>query len=168
MSTTITDSIPAASTGHTCTICNTPTTNCCSRCQTAHYCRRECQLAHWAVHKKICVGGPWPRYLEHLTNIIAGNIAIMAAHHGAFLTARVDEPMDDFMASSSGSKMIQFIHLEPSSGDPVYCVNPPQVIYVLPDYIHTCICNAITPAHIADAKKKHRAPPAQWTLLLEL
>ena len=26
----------------------------CSRCGTAHYCGRECQLKHWPVHKNSC------------------------------------------------------------------------------------------------------------------
>ena len=26
----------------------------CSQCRTALYCNRDCQLAHWPVHKNIC------------------------------------------------------------------------------------------------------------------
>jgi hypothetical protein len=27
----------------------------CSKCRTALYCSRECQLKHWPVHKNICI-----------------------------------------------------------------------------------------------------------------
>ena len=29
--------------------------SCCSKCKEAHYCSRDCQVAHWKSHKRVCV-----------------------------------------------------------------------------------------------------------------
>ncbi|XP_050413386.1 zinc finger MYND domain-containing protein 10 [Patella vulgata] len=37
-----------------CAVCGEPASKRCSRCQNEWYCRRECQVNHWAKHKKAC------------------------------------------------------------------------------------------------------------------
>ena len=42
---------------NTCLCCLKQVEGCsrCSRCETALYCNRECQVKHWPVHKNICM-----------------------------------------------------------------------------------------------------------------
>jgi hypothetical protein len=42
---------------NTCLFCLQEVVGCsrCSRCETALYCDRECQVKHWPVHKNICM-----------------------------------------------------------------------------------------------------------------
>lgn len=42
-----------------CAHCGQPVgrSNCCSRCHTTYYCGRECQRAHWKIHKSECRSG---------------------------------------------------------------------------------------------------------------
>ena len=42
---------------NTCLFCLKEVVGCsrCSRCETALYCDRECQVKHWPVHKNICM-----------------------------------------------------------------------------------------------------------------
>jgi len=35
--------------------CNNPGRSKCAKCNTAKYCSRECQVAHWNTHKRICL-----------------------------------------------------------------------------------------------------------------
>ena len=55
-----------------CTSCNATAANfTCSKCQFPHYCSRQCQLAHWPIHKEECKVWSDPfqnyqkRYPEH-------------------------------------------------------------------------------------------------------
>ncbi|KAJ3042451.1 hypothetical protein HDV00_007221 [Rhizophlyctis rosea] len=41
-------------TPHPCAVCKTPTTKKCSRCQSAYYCKKECQRGAWREHKRVC------------------------------------------------------------------------------------------------------------------
>ena len=41
---------------HSCTHCTQGNaTSRCSKCKLVYYCGKECQQAHWKVHKKICL-----------------------------------------------------------------------------------------------------------------
>jgi hypothetical protein len=37
-----------------CIVCDKPSSNLCDRCKHAKYCSRECQVADWSLHKKVC------------------------------------------------------------------------------------------------------------------
>lgn len=39
---------------HTCDVCGGAARSHCSKCNTVHYCGRECQLAAWPIHKWVC------------------------------------------------------------------------------------------------------------------
>lgn len=38
----------------------------CSKCKAVQYCGRECQLAHWPIHKKLCAACKWANTLVSL------------------------------------------------------------------------------------------------------
>ena len=51
-----------------CAYCsNAPATKRCSICSFAHYCGRECQTAHWPVHKRPCHAGDYIASIEAQT-----------------------------------------------------------------------------------------------------
>lgn len=41
--------------GFLCENCKQDATKRCSKCKQVWYCTRECQLAHWKVHKPKCI-----------------------------------------------------------------------------------------------------------------
>ena len=43
-----------------CLICDKITTSRCSKCKSAGYCCRECQVADWPTHKFFCASLPFP------------------------------------------------------------------------------------------------------------
>lgn len=54
----------------------------CAKCQSEHYCSRDCQKAHWKNHKKVWGGGPTADFASHS--------AIPATPKG--LTMIIDKP----------------------------------------------------------------------------
>lgn len=43
-----------------CKVCKKPSKDRCSRCKTARYCSRECQVSDWRTHKKTCGSSSTP------------------------------------------------------------------------------------------------------------
>lgn len=110
------------STMTSCLLCDQPASMHCSRCQTAHYCSRQCQVDHWSDHKRMCKGTvvsesakieakkQWHiRTAEHATSKLLGNICLMMAWYGSPITIEVNESADAFAKTD----ILRIVHLRP-------------------------------------------------------
>jgi len=48
-------------------IMNTQNVKTCPVCQSFHYCSKDCQVAHWIIHKQMCGKSPTEAYKDRLT-----------------------------------------------------------------------------------------------------
>ncbi len=87
--------------------------NYCGRCERAPYCSKECQVAHWAVHKRTCVTpAQCKKGIEMAIQRIIGNIIVMLSHYSMegrpMVVVRIDETIEEF---TKGDCTVHIAHL---------------------------------------------------------
>jgi hypothetical protein len=144
-----------------CPVCHLTATNTCARCPTK-YCSRDCQLAHWPIHKSECNGVTqrYAKFLEYATLKILGNIKIIAAWNGpGTIEITISETILEFIKPGS-------FHFA--------CLNwiqdgeTTQIRYVLNDYTHTQPFDQLSAEINNIIKKKHPKPDSDWSVMFNL
>lgn len=104
-----------------CERCGKPAPQKCGRCKEATYCSKECQVAAWPEHKKVCVDKVaaekkrqeiYANFIIHANARITGNIFIMASHRyktdgPGIILIEITETMQEFIKGGS----IHFAHM---------------------------------------------------------
>ncbi len=176
-----------------CTVCNQPSKSKCSRCNSVHYCSRECQLLHWPDHKAQCnkqradennkafiAQFKCERFLEHANKRIFGNICILAAHHfediydgttnvraRCTIEVTINESIDEFI--QPGSFHFAYLNYVYEPRDQIVSFTPViKVIYVLNDFKFTIETPITNPTNLTNLKKLNPKPDPDWCIMFEL
>lgn len=169
---------------NTCANCSKPAISKCGKCQQVSYCGRECQVAHWIVHKSVCRTQNeqkilrekmYQNYIAKIHTHIAGTLIITSAHYpNRDIIVRIHENIEEFIAND-------FIHFAYLTVDNNLFCDKPLDISVDNDLITNPSSNAkyifndyfadiqIATKYSADViKNKYPKPDIETTITFEL
>lgn len=133
-----------------CINCGNPTNSTCRKC-TTRYCSRECQVAHWPIHKTMCreIGAR----INEVMRKIMGNLYLLYNEYKSPIVVSIDDTTADFCTSD---KMRSITLSVKNDGDP-------NTITFL--FVDNSIKRDIEWPTI-NVKKKYSCPGVSWTLII--